>query len=92
MQVELTFDNEALKAIASFAIKKKMGARGLRAIIEDLLLEPMFETPESDIISVHITEQCAKGFEKPQYKKKRYRGCTANDDNVNSDNIEDITN
>ena len=54
MQVELTFNREALNCIARFAIKKKTGARGLRAILEKLLLEAMFEIPESDIISVEV--------------------------------------
>lgn len=45
----------------------EMGARGLRGIMEALLLEPMFEVPGSDIVSVHITEQCVKGCENPHY-------------------------
>lgn len=70
LQVELTFDIDALNAIASMAMERKTGARGLRAIMESLLLEPMFEVPGSDIVSVHITEQCVKGVEKPQYVKR----------------------
>ena len=54
-QVELTFTREALNLIARSAIKKKTGARGLRAILEKLLLEAMFEIPESDIISVEVS-------------------------------------
>ncbi|RLU27261.1 hypothetical protein DMN91_001062 [Ooceraea biroi] len=69
-KVELTFDIDALNAIASLAMERKTGARGLRAIMESLLLEPMFEVPGSDIVSVHITEQCVKGVEKPQYVKR----------------------
>ncbi|KAL6256838.1 hypothetical protein P5V15_011776 [Pogonomyrmex californicus] len=68
-KVELTFDLHALDAIASLAMERKTGARGLRSIIESLLLEPMFEVPGSDIVSVHITEQYVKGLEKPQYVK-----------------------
>lgn len=68
--MELTFDIQALNAIASLAMERKTGARGLRAIMESLLLEPMFEVPGSDIMSVHITEQCVKGAEKPQYAKR----------------------
>ena len=40
--------------IAREAIKKKTGARGLRAIMEKLLLEVMFDVPESDIIRVEV--------------------------------------
>lgn len=68
--MELTFDMDALNAIASFAMERKTGARGLRAIMESLLLEPMFEVPGSDIVSVHITEQCVKGHENPQYVRR----------------------
>ncbi|XP_011164310.1 ATP-dependent Clp protease ATP-binding subunit clpX-like, mitochondrial [Solenopsis invicta] len=66
-KVKLTFDKNALTAIASLALEKGTGARGLRTIIESLLLEPMFEIPGSDIVSVHITEQCVRGVEKPLY-------------------------
>ncbi|XP_025157423.1 ATP-dependent Clp protease ATP-binding subunit clpX-like, mitochondrial isoform X3 [Harpegnathos saltator] len=69
-KVELTFDINALNAIASLAMERKTGARGLRAIMESLLLDPMFEVPGSDVMSVHITEQCVKGHEKPQYVRR----------------------
>ena len=52
--MELTFNDDALKAIARSAISKKTGARGLRAILEKLLLEAMFEVPDSDIGSVEV--------------------------------------
>ncbi|XP_034939050.1 ATP-dependent Clp protease ATP-binding subunit clpX-like, mitochondrial isoform X2 [Chelonus insularis] len=66
-KVDLTFTNEALDAIAALAMERKTGARGLRAIMESLLLEPMFDVPGSDVLSVHITEACVRGTEKPQY-------------------------
>ncbi|XP_076179338.1 caseinolytic protease chaperone subunit isoform X4 [Ptiloglossa arizonensis] len=69
-KVELTFTTEALNAIAALAMEKKTGARGLRAIMESLLLEPMFEVPGSDVMSVHVTEGCVRGQEKPQYVKR----------------------
>ena len=43
--VELEFDDEALKEIAKKAIARKTGARGLRAIVEKILLDAMFEVP-----------------------------------------------
>ena len=43
--VKLTFTEDALKAIARRAIKRKTGARGLRSIMEDILLDSMFELP-----------------------------------------------
>ena len=65
--VELVFEPEGLKHIARQAIERKSGARGLRAIVEGLLLDVMFDIPSrSDIRKVIITEACAKGEEKPQ--------------------------
>lgn len=69
-KVELTFTTDALRAIAALAMEKKTGARGLRAIMESLLLEPMFEVPGSDVMSVHVTEGCVQGQDKPQYIRK----------------------
>ena len=45
--IELEFKNDALKEIASLAIKRKTGARGLRLIMENLLINLMFEAPDS---------------------------------------------
>lgn len=55
--VKLTFRDDALAAIAQKAIARKTGARGLRAIIEELLLEQMFDIPGSeDIVEVVINQ------------------------------------
>ena len=43
--VELVFEKQALKAIAQLAIKKKTGARGLRGVIEDSILDTMYKIP-----------------------------------------------
>lgn len=60
--VELKFDREAVKAIAKKAIKNKTGARGLRAIMENTLLNVMFKTPDSARKNKHsimnITADC----------------------------------
>ncbi|MBT8045765.1 MAG: ATP-dependent protease ATP-binding subunit ClpX [Pontiella sp.] len=54
--VELDFEHEALSALAGMAIKRKTGARGLRAIIEHLMLDVMYETPmRNDIARCVIT-------------------------------------
>ena len=66
----MTFTVEALDAIAALAMERKTGARGLRAIMESLLLEPMFDVPGSDVLTVHVTEGCVRGEEKPQYIKR----------------------
>ncbi|XP_059490597.1 ATP-dependent Clp protease ATP-binding subunit clpX-like, mitochondrial isoform X1 [Neocloeon triangulifer] len=66
-KVDLTFSPDALKAIAQLAMERKTGARGLRAIMETLLLEPMFEIPGSDVLSVHITNDTVLKKAEPVY-------------------------
>ena len=59
--VELEFTDDALKAIADEAIARKTGARGLRAIVEDLMIDVMFDVPSDENISkVIITEESIK--------------------------------
>ncbi|XP_065156652.1 ATP-dependent Clp protease ATP-binding subunit clpX-like, mitochondrial isoform X1 [Atheta coriaria] len=70
-QCELTFTPEALNAIAHLAMERKTGARGLRAILESLLLEPMFEIPGSGITEVNVNEPYVRGeTEGPQYVRR----------------------
>ena len=65
-QVELEFSDDAKKAIAAKAIDRKTGARGLRAIVEDLLLDVMFEIPSQDNVkSVLVTKNSVTRGEKP---------------------------
>ena len=65
--VELEFDDAALKAIAEKAIRRKSGARGLRAIIEDALLETMYELPSRpDAEKVIVTADTIEKAELPQ--------------------------
>jgi len=55
--VELTFEESALRAVAKKAIQRGTGARGLRAILEEVLLDTMFELPSrDDVIEVRVTE------------------------------------
>ena len=55
-EVQLVFEEDALEAIAEKALEKKTGARALRAIIEDFMLDIMYEIPKDDSIgSVTIT-------------------------------------
>ena len=64
--VELDFDEEALKAIADKAIARKTGARGLRSIIEETMLDVMFEVPsEEGVVKVRITKDAVEGTDKP---------------------------
>ncbi|HEP1528605.1 TPA: ATP-dependent Clp protease ATP-binding subunit ClpX [Streptococcus pyogenes] len=64
--VELAFDKEALEAIANKAIERKTGARGLRSIIEETMLDIMFEIPsQEDVTKVRITKTAVEGKSKP---------------------------
>lgn len=64
--VELDFDDDALLAIAEKAIERKTGARGLRSIIEETMLDVMFEVPgQDDVKRVRVTKAAVDGKEKP---------------------------
>lgn len=64
-KVELTFDDDAIDAIADLAIKQNTGARGLRAIVEKMMMEIMFEIPSIEgnkrvVISKDVVEKAQK--------------------------------
>ncbi|MBB5372873.1 ATP-dependent Clp protease ATP-binding subunit ClpX [Acidocella aromatica] len=66
--VKLTFTDEALKVVAGRAIKRKTGARGLRSIMESILLTTMFDLPGLDGVSeVVINGEVAEGRSEPLY-------------------------
>ena len=65
--VELEFEDEALMAIARKAIERKTGARGLRSIIEEVMMDIMFEVPShEEITKVIINEAVVDGKAEPQ--------------------------
>ncbi|XP_071752745.1 ATP-dependent clpX-like chaperone, mitochondrial isoform X2 [Centroberyx gerrardi] len=64
---ELNVTPDALRAIARLALERKTGARGLRSIMEKLLLEPMFEVPHSDIMAVELNKDVVQGKSEPRY-------------------------
>ncbi len=67
--VELEFQDDALVAIAKEAIKRKIGARGLRSIIENMMLELMYDIPSrTDIEKVTITGESIEDRNKVIYK------------------------
>lgn len=67
--VKLTFEDEAVKEIAEKAFKQETGARGLRTILEDLLLDVMFEIPSKDHIKeVIVSKDAIKDKKKLIYK------------------------
>ena len=63
--VDLSFRDEALKSIAKRAIARKTGARGLRSILEDILMDVMFELPNKDLEKVIIDENSADNGSEP---------------------------
>ncbi len=71
--VQLEFKDDAVKEIARKAISKKTGARGLRSILENILLKTMFELPDMEnVIKVTVDSPAAKGISEPivTYGKK----------------------
>ena len=72
--VELEFKDEAIIEISRKAISKKTGARGLRSILENILLKTMFELPDmEDVIKVTVDKSAVKGDSEPivTYGKKQ---------------------
>ena len=76
--VTLEFTEEALKAIARKAIARKTGARGLRSILEDILLETMFELPSLEgVREVVVNDEVIGGIAKPLYIYSEQAGAGA---------------
>ena len=61
----LKFDDDALREVASLAIKRKTGARGLRSIIEEIMIDIMFDLPELKGYDVIISKEVVDGISKP---------------------------
>lgn len=79
--VDLKFTDGALKAIADLAIQRNMGARGLRTIIENSIMDIMYETPsEEDIESVEVIKDVITKHAKPRVVRK-------NSDDVESSQV-----
>ena len=69
--VELDFEEDALMAIASLAIERNTGARGLRSIMEELMMPLMYDIPSSeDLAQVTITPQAVLEKAEPKYIEK----------------------
>ena len=67
--VVLSFEDEALLAIAELALKRKTGARGLRTIMEEIMVDIMYELPELAGYEVIITKGVISKEAKPVYRK-----------------------
>jgi ATP-dependent Clp protease ATP-binding subunit ClpX len=84
---KLTFTKDSLSAIAKKALIRKTGARGLRSILEDILLETMFELPsQSNISEVVINKDVVEGKIKPllTYSKKNNQSSSTSINNKES--------
>lgn len=69
--VTLKFSKDALREVAKAAVKRKTGARGLRAIMEKTMMDVMYETPSDDKIKVcEITKEAVDGTEPPHITRK----------------------
>ena len=65
--VELSFEEDALRAVAKKAIERKTGARSLKGIIEDVMLDVMFDIPKTDVPRrVLITKECIDEGARPE--------------------------
>ena len=69
--VVLTFEQQALEAIAKKALKRKTGARGLRSIMEEILLDIMYQLPELSGYEIVITEDVINKKEQPVLLKNK---------------------
>ena len=69
-EVELKFEDNALIEVAKLAIKRKTGARGLRSIMEEIMIDIMYELPELKGYEVVINEDVVLNGAKPLYIKK----------------------
>jgi ATP-dependent Clp protease ATP-binding subunit ClpX len=77
-RVELVFTNEALDAVAEEALKQRTGARGLRTIIEEVLLDIMYEVPSrTDVKKVMINGDVITSHNKPLLVTRSDRSATA---------------
>ncbi|MBN2825631.1 MAG: AAA family ATPase, partial [Campylobacterales bacterium] len=67
--VKLSFENDALEAIAQKAIERKTGARGLRSIMEESLIDIMYDAPTLDGYEIVITNDVVNKLNEPIYIK-----------------------
>jgi len=65
--IELRFTREALREIAEMALRRGGGARGLRSIVENTLLDAMYEGPGSSVRYILITKDVARGLQPALY-------------------------
>jgi ATP-dependent Clp protease ATP-binding subunit ClpX len=81
--VDLSFTDDALRAVAKKALDRNTGARGLRSILENVLLDTMYELPSmSGVGTVEVTEGVITGKDKPALKSERQPVEISSDDSA----------
>ena len=69
--IELEFEDGAFEAIAHLAIERNTGARGLRSIMENLMMKVMYDIPsQPDIVEITVTEDFVSGIADPIIERK----------------------
>ena len=69
--IDLEFDEDALSAIAEKSMRLKTGARGLRSVLENLMLNSMYEAPSrGDVLRIRVTRQSVEGKGDPLVTRK----------------------
>ena len=69
--IKITFEDDALRAIAHLAIERNTGARGLRSIMEAMMLQTMYEVPSrDDVAEVIFTKEAVTNNAQPHYVLK----------------------
>ena len=90
--VKLTFEEDAVREIARQAITRKCGARGLRAIIEDCMLDTMFELPGmTDINECVITHESVTGGKPKLIAGMRRRSAKRGESQRQSEDAKEIS-
>jgi ATP-dependent Clp protease ATP-binding subunit ClpX len=64
-EAKLTFTDDAIEEICKESMKRKTGARGLRAIVEDVMTDTMYDLPELAGYEIIVNKECIEGKEKP---------------------------
>lgn len=69
--ISLEFDSDALVAVAKKTIELKTGARGLRSVLENIMLDFMYDAPsDKSIVKIHIDKDCVNGKKRPEITRK----------------------
>jgi len=81
--IELVFDDDAIDAVAQLAMELKTGARALRTILEDCMLDVMYESPsDKNVTKIHITKKVIEKTEEPKIHKSKAKADGKTDSNT----------